>query len=56
MKFERLWQSFVAELHPAHVTEWTNQIEAYEADPTLPDPYASVSTGELNFRARVSQA
>ena len=45
MKFERLYQLFVAELHPTNVVEWTTQIEAYEEDPNLPDPYASISSG-----------
>ena len=52
MKFERLYQTFVAELNPLHVVEWTTGIEAYEADPTLPDPYASVSTGTIGSISR----
>lgn len=45
MRFDRLFQSFVADLQPSHVAEWDALIVAYEADPSLPDPYFWKPTG-----------
>lgn len=39
VRFDRVYQEFVAELQPAHVQQWDRQITAYEADTSLPDPY-----------------
>ena len=39
LRFDRSYQEFTTELQPAHVRQWNEQIEAYEADTSLPDPY-----------------
>ena len=49
VRFDRAHQDFVSELQPAHVAEWDAQIVAYEADPTLPDPYYWKSSGMFTF-------
>ena len=46
VRFDRLFQHFVADLQPSHVQEWTKQLLAYEADSSLPDPYYWKPTGE----------
>ena len=45
-KFDRLYEAFKADLQPSTVEEWDAVITAYEADPSLPDPYYWKPTGE----------
>ena len=47
VRFDRLFQHFIMDLHPSHVEEWTAQVLAYEADNTLPDPYHWKQTGKF---------
>lgn len=40
-----LLQAFTESLDPSNVAQWTAQIEAWEKDQNLPDPYSMIASG-----------
>ncbi|GJF00807.1 CxC2 domain-containing protein [Phanerochaete sordida] len=53
VKFDRLHETFVADLQPSHVAEWTKTVLAYEQDRSQPDPYYWKSTGMSESEIRI---
>ena len=44
---QELFDAFTARMNADNVNTWRLQIEAWEKDPTLPDPYAVIGSGEF---------
>jgi hypothetical protein len=46
-KHEELLEQFTAEFTPSVIAQWTNAIDAWNSDPSNPNPYEEVEIGEL---------
>ena len=46
----RLWREFSTDIPQEHIIEWTTEVEAWEKDTSLPDPYFLAPSGKaINF-------
>lgn len=52
-KQEKAFEDFKKDLDPENVAAWTQQVEAFEKDSTLPDPYYIQPSGKSSSSVHV---
>lgn len=51
-KYEALLDDFISQLQPANISTWNIMVEAWEKDPSKPDPYFIPPSGMFEVFSR----